>query len=855
VSTPPISLSPGDRLGRYQIVALLGAGGMGEVYRAHDPELHRDVALKVLRRSSASADELARFGREARAAGGLNHPNIVVVYDVGVEAGVPYVVTELLEGETLRARLDRGPIPFLKAVDYGSQIAAALGAAHARSIWHRDVKPANVFITNDGRVKLLDFGIAKLGEKHVRANANDPTEEVSDRHSIFGTAGYMSPEQVLGHPADHRSDIFAFGAVLYEMFTRTRAFKRDSTVQTMTAVLQDDPPDPLSIKPDLPPMAVAIVRRCLEKNKEERFQSARDLAFDLHQLRETSTKSRPLPLPAIVRRRMLSRWMAMAALVLAALAAGWLLKPSAEPPVFEQLTFRRARISSARFLADDRAIVYSESREGNTLDLWRLDLGDSPPTRPLDYPAGADILASRAGEIALLVKRSFVMGERFVGTLATAPLGGGEPLERRENVEDADWDASGVDMVVVRSTGIGGGSWLEYPLDTRLYETGASIRSPRVSPDERHIAFIEDRVGSDEGGRVSVINIRSRAVTELTGGWKSIRGMAWSPDGGEIWFTAGDSRSNRVLRAVTLDKALRVLLSAPGSITLWDVAEDGRVLLSRDDERRSLVGMAPGDRTERDLSWLDDSGLADISDDGTQVLFKDRSGVYLRDIKSALPRYLGGADTYADDLSPDGSRILATNRDTTEVRIMPTGPGAEQKLPAHGIKSYSGARWFPDGQRILFAGRDASGNLRAYVQDLSGAAPRPITPERIWALVVSPNSEWAAAIGDVFDGVSLYPVSGEGPPQPVSGSVKGDRPVAFTRDGRWLWMFRRGEVPCQVIKVDLVTGERQIVKPLVPADVAGVYSITEFAITPDGGAYFYSYHRLLSQLYVVDGLR
>ena len=287
-----LSLTPGARLGPYEVVALIGSGGMGEVYRAHDPRLGRPVALKILRESPHDVEHVARFAREARAAGSLNHPNIVAVYDVAREGGIPYVVTELLEGETLRSRLNRGPLPYRKAVEYGIQIAQALDAAHGKGIWHRDVKPANIFLTEDGRVKLLDFGIAKLTERETTSGTRDTTAESTQAGEIRGTAGYMSPEQVLGEVVDHRSDIFALGAILYEMFTGARAFQRPSNIETMNAVLQEDPEDPLILNPKLPAAAAAIVARCLEKNKEERFQSSRDLAFDLQQRARSARRGR-----------------------------------------------------------------------------------------------------------------------------------------------------------------------------------------------------------------------------------------------------------------------------------------------------------------------------------------------------------------------------------------------------------------------------------------------------------------------------------------------------------------------------------------------------------------------------------
>ncbi|HUE90041.1 MAG TPA: protein kinase [Vicinamibacterales bacterium] len=840
------SLSPGDRLGPYTIVRLIGAGGMGEVYRAHDPRLARDVAIKILRHSPTDADNVSNFSREARAIASLNHPNIVAVFDVDISAGTPYVVTELLEGETLRARLDRGLLPYRKAIDYGIQIAQALDAAHGKGIFHRDVKPANAFVTDDGHVKLLDFGLAQLAERPTQTDSQDPTTAPTQKAEIAGTAGYMSPEQVLGGPVDHRTDIFALGAVLYEMFTGARAFARPSTVQTMTAVLQDEPADPLTVNTKLPPLGGAVVRRCLEKDQEERFQSARDLVFSLQQLREPSGGGASGVVPPARRRKLLP--VLLVASFLAATAVGLLLLRPPPTVSYEQLTFRLGRIGGARFTPDGHTVVYSETREGNALEVWRRDLGDSPSSRPLDYPVGTEVLAARAGEMALLVRRRFLIGERFVGTLALAPLAGGTPREVTEHVEDADWDPTGAGLVLARSTDDGSQTWIEYA-GRRLHETTGSIRFLRFSRDGQRIAFLEDLSGRGISGSVGVVDLNGRR-TKLTDEWTSVRGLAWSPNGNEIWFTAGSLRTNRALRAVDLDGAQRIVLESPGSLTLWDVTSDGRALLTRDDERDALVGLPPGAASERDLSWFDESGVAEISADGRWLLFGDRSGVYLRATDGSPPTYLG--EGFADDLSPDATLVLVTTQGGRQLMVLPRGPGDPKALSPFGIVSYRGAQWFPDGKRILFTGLEAGHDLRSYVQTLDNGAPRPLTPERTWALSISPDGEWVAAIGHGEQAITLWPVAG-GTPRPVQGSAPGDRPVAWSEDGRSLWVYRRDEVPAHIVRLDIEGGRRELWKTL--ALPAGVYSINNFRITPAGDSYFYSYTRLLSQLYQVRGLR
>lgn len=845
------SLSPGDRLGPYEVVGLLGTGGMGEVYRARDPRLRRDVAVKVLHSSfDITPERVERLTREARAAGSLNHPNIVAVFDVGTEGSRPYIVSELLEGESLRRRLERAPLPYRKALEYGIQIAQALGAAHEKGVWHRDVKPGNAFITTDGRIKLLDFGLVKLRTPPEPAGSEDPTAEDTRPGGVLGTLGYMSPEQLLGEAVDHRTDLFALGALLYEMFAGAPAFRRASTLETMRAVLSEEPAELLERNGNLPPAAAAVVRRCLEKNKEGRFQSARDLAFHLQQLHEMATLPKRPPA-----RRAARRLVVLGVLGVAVLAgAASLLVPAFWRPVptFEQLTFRRGRIGGARFASVGGAVVYSEARDGKPLEVWWVGGPDSPESRLLGHK-GSDVLAVRAGKLALSMGRRFVFGERFVGTLAEAPLGEGSPHELAENVEDADWDPSGKQLAVARSASGGGESRLEYPAGRVVYKTSGSIRYPRFSRDGRRIAFLEDPTGRGAGGRVAMVDLEGR-LTPLTESWPSARGLAWSSAGDEIWFAAGGSRTNRALRAVDLKRRQRSILQAPASLTLWDIALDGRILLTRDEERSAMVGVPPGETTERDLSWFDTSGLADLSEDGRMLLFDDRYGVYIRRTDGSPPVHLGLKDGFGDGFSADGRRVLATTASGDQLVILPAGLGDPVPLPNHGIVTHRGALWFPDGRRILFNGAPLGRNARSYIQDLEGGAPRVLTPEDTWTVSISADGEWAAAIGP-DQGISLWPVKGGRPPRQVPSSHPGDRPVAWSADGRWLWVFRRGEVPAEVSQLEIDTGQRRLWKKLQPPDSSGVYSITDFKVTRDGRAYFYSYKRVLSQLYAATGLR
>src|SRR5512141_2904209 len=508
-----MSLAAGSRLGPYEIVTPIGAGGMGEVYRARDPRLGRDVAVKDLPASfSKDPDRLRRFEQEARAAGVLNHPNIMAVYDIGTVEGSPYVVSELLEGETLRSRLGGGPLAPRRATEYAVQIAHGLSAAHEKGIVHRDLKPENLFVTKDGRVKILDFGLAKLTQPDRGGpQTNLPTAPVSAETEpgvVLGTLGYMSPEQVRGKPADARSDIFSFGAILYEMLAGQRAFQGETAADTITAILTKEPPDLSQTNRDVHPGLDRIIRHSLEKNPEERFQSARDLAFDLEALSGISSTSAITPSAvARVRRRSLIAPLAIAAGVAAALALGFVLgrqTGSSAPPTFHQLTFRRGTIGTARFGPDGQTIVYSAAWEGKPLEPF-VARSETPDSRPFGI-VGAEVLGiSKPGEIALALGSHRALPFTQAGTLARATLAGGAaPREVLEEVQFADWSPDGRELAVVRI--VGAKTRLEYPIGKTLYETDGWIGNPRVSPKGDRIAFLDHEFRGDNGGTVAVLD-------------------------------------------------------------------------------------------------------------------------------------------------------------------------------------------------------------------------------------------------------------------------------------------------------------------------------------------------------------
>jgi len=548
-----MTLPAGTKLGPYEVQSALGAGGMGEVYRARDTRLQREVAVKVLPESFArDADRLRRFEQEARAVAALNHPNILAVYDIGEHAGSPYIVCELLEGETLREKMQEGAMAQRRAVEYASQICEGLAAAHDKGVVHRDLKPENVFVTTDGRVKVLDFGLAKLAAARTAAAADGATMSGAAHTTpgmVLGTAGYMSPEQVRGKDVDARTDIFAMGAILYEMVSGRRAFKGESSVETMNAILKEEPPELESEKLKVSPGLERIVRRCLEKEPARRFHSARDVGFALEAISGSSggsdvrAKSLPAERPPWLKSTLIA--VAMLGLVVVAYFAGR-RQVSSSTASYQQLTNEAGYAGPARFARDGNTVVYSAAWNGRAKQLYR-QRSNGGQSMPMNVDADVVGVADN-GDMAILVKRRFLATWLQRGTLARLGLDGGTPRPILEDVYEADITRDGKDFAVVRRER--SKERLEFPIGKVLYETSGWMNDVRISPDGSQVAFIDHPLVPDDRGSVAIVDARG-SVRRLTPIYATGRSVCWTPDGKELWYTASLEGEDPGMYAVT----------------------------------------------------------------------------------------------------------------------------------------------------------------------------------------------------------------------------------------------------------------------------------------------------------------
>ncbi len=869
-----MSLPPGTPLGPYHIVAPLGAGGMGEVYRARDERLGRDVAIKVLPADvAADPDRLARFEREARAAAALDHPNILAVYDVGSHEGQAYLVTQLLEGKTLREGIELGPLVARKAAELGVQIGRGLAAAHERGIVHRDLKPSNVFVTNDGVVKILDFGLARLTHLEAGASgrASASTEPgLTGARAILGTVGYMAPEQVRGLPVDHRADIFAFGCVLYEMLAGRRAFAKDSAVETMGAILHEDPPPLEGSGRQIPPALVSVVQRCLEKRPEDRFQSAHDVAFAIEAL---SPGASGVPLRLLSRPWRWRRWSALAAgcVALGLLFVGlrWFVGRDALPD-FEprQVTTRPGVESEPAISPSGQEIAYCATEAGNS-DIWVTDIRGGRPLRltteasaehsPCWFPDGSAVafVSDRSGEAAIW----------------KMPRLGGNTVMLVANAVDpaVSWDGTLVAFARPNPSGfyrIGFAS-LTAPDEGRILTTDAdglwNHRKPTWSPDGSALCYEDQRdlwlVGADGGSARRLTRDDARDTN-----------AAWSPGGRYIYFCSSREGTLAVWRvSASGGVAVRVTLGT-GPEQFPTLSRDGRWLSYATASCENAVVLIDVQTGQR--SRLAESPLASdprFAPDGSGVLFaSDREGGY--DIwqvpldRAAPPGEARRITEHPGScnhpvLSPDGRwiayfRVIEGQRD---VWVMSAAGGIAANFTDHPATDVQ-PEWSPDGGRLAFVS-DRGGSYQVWIAGFDGGRrsgePRLLTRARggVSAPAWSPNGDDIAFIEWTHDGseVWLTQADGKGQARQLTRGATA-RFVVWPRAADWLVVS--GDWGGSEPTLRLVSPRTGEVRPFAESMKLKLSpSAPDFDVSPDGTLLAVIEEQARGDVWVLEALR
>ncbi len=788
-----MSLAPGVRLGAYQILSLIGAGGMGEVYRARDTRLGRDVAIKVIASGfSADADRLQRFEQEARAAATLNHPNILAVHDVGTHDGSPFIVSELLEGETLRERVAAGPLAVRKAIELGIQIVQALAAAHEKGIVHRDLKPENIFVNKDGRAKVLDFGLAKLTQPDRAGSTGQdpahvsgvPTTPVQTQHGlVLGTLGYMAPEQVRGQTADHRADIFAFGAILYEMLSGRRAFHGETTADTMSAILKEDPPDLPVAERHIPPALARIIDRCLEKSAAARFHSTHDLAIALETLSlHSESAAVPMVLPAVRRRAAWMPWAVAALALTAAIGTGKWAYINTRP--VDAPTYRATlmppdgviidELAPSRLIAlspDGRRLAFVGAGRERRRTVWVRSLdaltaqelsGSEDAYSPFWSPDGRSV-GFFAGAINGKLKRIDLDGgpPTTLCDYAGAPVG-------------ADWNSDGV--ILFTTTG---------PADGAMRRVSAAGGTPEIvmAPDTK-------------AGEVGI--------------WWP----AFLPDGRHfLYLSMGSGRTPRSVSVASLDSAERVLVMKGGSNVRY---ADGRLIFLRGDTLMSQRFNLRGYQVEGDAAPLVEgvqinapTGAFTVSQTGVlayktgeatggaRLVWFDASGRQLGTI--------GAPGAYADlNLSPDGTRAAVTLFDPTsssrDVWLVDLVRDLMTRFTFTRADE-QGAIWSPDGSRVTFRS-NRSDTFDIYEKRSDGAGDETVisaskvpqgplswSPDGKFLLFVTgvssdppPGGVLAGTGADIW----VLPSTGDRKPFPFLTGPYSEVPARFSPDGRWV---------------------------------------------------------------------
>jgi serine/threonine protein kinase len=767
-------------------------------------------------------------------------------------------------------------VPVRRAIEIARQIAEAMAAAHAAGIVHRDLKPENIMLNgSSGAVKVLDFGLAK----QTVAQASEATVTmgaVTQPGTVMGTVGYMSPEQVRGANTDHRSDIFSFGVIFYEMLAGKRAFQAESQVETMNAILHSDPPELPQDSP-IPPALLTIVRRCLEKKPKQRFQSAADLAFALRSVSGTTVVSgvqmAPPPQPA---RKSRQRWIWPAAKVMGAVAlfaAGFYWRDRTLPhelPQFQRLTFRRGLIRNARFTPDGHSVVYSANWDGHKSHTF-LAIPSDPESRDLNLPEDSKVLSVSANSEVAFLEPPFSTDDGS-GTLARGSLSGGQMRPQLDGVTDADWSPDGSSLAVVRV--VDGKGRLEFPIGKVL--TNAAGKFPifaiRFSQDGKRIAYA---TFSGNGSRIGI------GVIDLPDGKPRILGivsgqtvridaaaLSWSPDGNEIWFRSFDPDEWGTLYAIDLKGHKRLVQRFPGHINIFDIARDGRVLLRTDSTQLGILAKGPGDKAERELSILDSGILEGIADDGRMVAASvtgeaggAKGSIYTRKLDGSAPLRVG--DGHAFMLSSDGKWIsgyTTVDGSNRQFRLLPTGAGEERALNLPSLAL--GAPLASAGEEEFIVGgvekgKEYSKSWRCFLWDAHKNVVRPVCPEGVpdELMFVSPDHKWVLSQIPGGGKLAAYPING-GEPKIVPGfDPKKEWTNGWRSDSQSIYAIPSAAPEPEFIveSLNVFTGKRTPfleVHPSRPVD-----EVELIRVTPDGRAYAYNYNIRLSDLYVASDLR
>jgi hypothetical protein len=870
-----VILSPGATFGPYKILAPLGSGGMGEVYRARDTRLNREVALKVLREEDAEdAALITRFEQEARAASSLNHPNIVVVYETGDAAvlgraqPLRYLAMELVDGEPLASSLTGEPMPLRRFLDVATQLTDGIARAHESGIVHRDLKPANIFVTPEGRVKILDFGLAAL-----RAVADDDTQVPTSAGRLtspglaVGTLGYMSPEQARGEVPTAASDQFSIGCTFYEMLTGRQPFSRASAAETFSAILRDDPPQIDEINPAVPAPLRWIVERCLSKDPRGRYVSTRDLARDLQTLKDhsgaISLRTLAAAAPAERRRRALPL-VAMAALAVALGAAGAVLvsrrfSPTLQPE-FRRITSRQGVVSRALF-APNGSILYTASWEGEPARSYLALPESSGIDRLVESDVQFPLTYSEDGSQVLVLLGVSRLSVNESGTLAWWPALGGRPRRILDGAGWADFARNGRFLVVVRDLGADRVLELrsaEGALQRTLFRTSGALWFARVSPDEKQVAFMHYPFRLDSAGEVHVAAIDGSGSKPVTQRFERCQGLDWDAKTGAIWFTAsiGSGNASSTLWTVGPSGKPRSRYVLPDFFRLQSVSAGGdRFLLTSERERVNLT-VRRGRETSRDFSWLGWSIVRDISPDGKTVLFYDQgpsektAGIWVRPLAGGDATRLG--EGYPEKFSPDGRWVVGVTRPPSglpELVLIPVEAGRIRRLPLRD--AHVSAPSFAGPSTLLFV-RTEKGRSEVWRIETDGTGGRSLGAEGCDLPMASPSrgSFVCVAPGSSLFIHSMSDGSGRKLYQPADGQEiifvrwngAGDRIFAVTRDRR-------------VLTLDSSTGSlvREETIPLAATPVHG--RVLAAALDANAGVQAYSVIQKSSDLYMASDIR